>query len=382
MVTRLIHYITHWEVWHWFAKYIFIGPAWLWYCFRSRSFWFFTPANPTITFGGLVGEAKTEIYKQLPLGTYPRTELVTPDRSVGYVEALVSKQAFKFPLIAKPDIGQMGLMFRKIESEEHLRQYHRAMPAPYVLQEYVDYPLEVSVFYYRIPGEVSGHITAFVQKECMQVMGDGVKTLRQLIDAHPRARFRRKELYGKHESKLRVIIPAGDTYILSHALNLSRGGRLINLEKEIDDKLLKVFDDLGRHASNFFYGRYDIKCQSIADLKAGRNFTILEYNGAGAEPHHVYSGNFSFFEACAVLVRHWDILFRISQENRKRGIPVWHHESGKHFMRHARRHLRRLKHLDQRFEFADSVETILIPAGLVGFAQRYAKALSPDIDIL
>lgn len=295
---------------------------------------------------------------------------------------MMQDHSLKFPIVAKPDVGQMGLMFRKIESQDHLLQYHRAMPVPYVLQEYVDYPLEVSVFYYRHPAETTGHITGFVRKECMQVVGDGQKTLKQLITAYPRARFRRAELFGKHESKLNWVVPKDESYILSHALNLSRGGRLVSLEKEKDSDLLKVFDNISRYTKTFYYGRYDIKCQSIEDLKAGRNFSILEYNGAGAEPHHVYSGGFSFITACSILINHWKILSTIASENRKKGIPVWHHESGKHFLAHARQHMRLLKELDDQFEFADSVETIMIPASMMPFTQRYAKALSPRPDVV
>lgn len=380
MVSRLFYYIAHWEAWHWFAKYILIGPAWLWYCLKARSFWFFTPANPTITFGGFVGESKFAIYKQLPLGTYPATALATPDCSIEQLDVLMKAHGLTFPLVAKPDVGQMGLMFRMIDSREHLKQYHRTMPVPYVLQEYVDYPIEVSVFYHRSPNEETGHITGFVKKECMQVVGDGVKSLRELIIDYPRARFRRRELFSKHESKLNRVIADGDVFILSHALNLSRGGRLVSLEGEKNSELLQVFDNISRYTKSFFYGRYDIKCQSIEDLKAGRNFSILEFNGAGAEPHHVYSG-FSFFKACAILVDHWKILFHISDENRKKGIPVWHHGSGKEFLNHARRHMRLLKRLDARFEFADSVETVMIPAALLPFAQRYAEALATNSEL-
>ena len=382
MIRRLLYYATHWEVWHWFAKYIIIGPAWLWYCLKARSFWFFTPANPTITFGGFVGESKMAIYKQLPLGTYPATALTTSDRSIEELDRLMAAHDLKFPIVAKPDVGQMGLMFRKIESHEHLKQYHRAMSVPYLLQEYINYPIEVSVFYYRMPGEQSGHITGFVRKECMEVVGDGVKNLKQLIDDYPRARFRRSELYGKHESKLNWIVPQGEKHVLSHALNLSRGGRLVSLDTEKDSNLLKVFDNISHYTKNFYYGRYDIKCQSIEDLKAGRNFSILEFNGAGAEPHHVYGGGFGFLTACAILISHWKTLFCISQKNRNNGVPVWHHDSGKNFISHVRRHMRNLKRLDDKFEFADSVETVMIPAELIPFAQRYAKALLPNSDIL
>jgi hypothetical protein len=382
MIARLFYYIAHWEVWHWFAKYILIGPAWLWYCLKARSFWFFTPSNPTITFGGFVGESKFAIYKQLPLGTYPTTLLATPDNSVEELNRKRISHGLNFPVVAKPDVGQMGLMFRKIESLDHLKQYHRTMPVPYVLQEYIDYPLEVSVFYYRIPGEDSGRITGFVKKEYMQVVGDGVRTLKQLIVDYSRARYRLAELFSKHESKLSWVVPDGEAFILSHALNLSRGGRLVSLEGENDSQLLKVFDNISRYTKSFYFGRYDIKCRSVEDLKAGRNFSILEYNGAGAEPHHVYNGDFGLFAACRVLVNHWAILFRISRENRKNGIPVWHHESGKHFINHARKHMRLLKVLDETFEFAGSIETIMVPAEFVPFAQRYAKALSPNSEII
>src|SRR5688572_32791206 len=76
------YYITHWESWHWFAKYILIGPVWLWYSLRARSLWFFTPCNPTITFGGYAGETKQEVYKQLPPGTYPDSIFISPGMSL------------------------------------------------------------------------------------------------------------------------------------------------------------------------------------------------------------------------------------------------------------------------------------------------------------
>ena len=75
MLRRALYYITHWESWHWFAKYILIAPAWAWFCIRARTLWFFTPSNPTITFGGFAGETKQEVYRQLPEGTWPAKKM-------------------------------------------------------------------------------------------------------------------------------------------------------------------------------------------------------------------------------------------------------------------------------------------------------------------
>lgn len=376
MTRKIIYYLTHWEVWHWFAKYIIIGPAWLWLCLRGRSLWFFTPSNPTISFGGFIGESKSEIYRQLPISTYPLSILITPRSGFESVIKEVHQKKLSFPLAVKPDVGMMGFMFRKVNSQDELKQYHDIMPVRYIVQEYVTYPLEVSVFYYRFPGESKGCITGFIKKEFLQVTGDGKKNLETLIKEYPRAQFRQKELFSKHESHLRTVVPDGHVYYLSHALNLSRGGRLVSLEHEKDDRLLALFDKLS-NSGTFFYGRYDIKCNSIGELKQGKNFTILEYNGCGAEPHHVYGNGLSFFEACKTLVEHWRILLTISNINRAAGTMPWSFRDGLRFSVTARKHFRILKKLDSSFEFntvkrSDIRELTRMPVEPV----EYARPLS------
>ncbi len=84
--------ITHWETWHYLAKYIPIMPAWIWYCARARSCWFFTPSNPTLTFGGFEGESKKEMFDQLPPGSYPRSIYISPSLPFEELEKLVAAE--------------------------------------------------------------------------------------------------------------------------------------------------------------------------------------------------------------------------------------------------------------------------------------------------
>jgi hypothetical protein len=315
------------------------------HCLRAKSPWFFTAANPTLTFGGYEGESKMEMYGQLPPETFPKSILITPDNSELEVELLFKATNLAFPIAVKPDVGRMGLMFRKINSIEELLRYHQKIKADYILQEFVDMPLEVSVFYYRFPNDVKGTITGFVKKEHLSVTGDGISTLEDLLRNYSRIQFRLEEMRIKHALMLHHIIPSGEKYILSEALNLSRGGQLISLEREKDDRLLRIFDELS-HAGNFYFGRYDIKCNSIDDLKNGRNYLILEFNGSGAEPHHVYGNGNSFLEAIRILLRHWDILYRISVENNKRNIAYWKFDRGLSHLQQARKHIQRLKKLE------------------------------------
>jgi hypothetical protein len=320
-------------------------PVWLWFCIRARSLWFFTASNPTLTFGGFEGEPKHEMYDQLPKHTYPLTFLITYPTPFPRLKRLMMDE-LSYPVAVKPDCGRMGLMFRKINSAEELLRYHSGLKADFILQEFVDYPLEVSVFYYRMPGEKKGTITGFIKKEYLSVTGDGISTLGELMQNYPRVRFRLDEMKIKHADNLTKVLPVGETFILCHALNLSRGGKLVSLEHEKDDSLLKVFDELSHYRGHFYFGRYDVKCASIEDLKLGRNFSILEFNGAGAEPHHVYGNGNTLFQALKILVQHWKILLKISQANHKNGIPYWNFTRGLAHLKKARTHFKILRQLD------------------------------------
>ncbi len=341
--------VAHWETWDWRFKYLPLIPAYLWYCLRSGSMWFFTCSNPSLVFGGLDGVSKKDVYEHLPPGSYPRSIYISHKLSFEEVEKLASVNHFHYPFVVKPEVGRMGLMFRKIDSVDDLKSYHEKMPVNYILQELVKYPIEVSVFYYRFPNEQNGTITGFIRKEFLEVTGDGTSSLNELIMNYSRVRFRLEEMKLKHKDRLNNIIPQGEQFILSYALNLSRGGKMVNLEHEKNGRLLKVFDELSHYAKHFYYGRYDIKCASIEELKQGKNFIILEYNGSGGEPHHVYGNSNTLLKACRILLRHWDICYQISKYNHSKGIGYWKFRRGWKFFRESNNHVKLLKKLDAEF---------------------------------
>ena len=251
-IKNFFYKLSHWESWHYMAKYIPIMPVWAWHCLRARSLWFFTPSNPTISFGGFEGETKSEMYAQLPPGTFPKSSFIESGISFDEVLAEVKQNQFTYPFAVKPDAGMMGFMFRRIDNEAALKKYHATMPVKYIIQELVQYPLEVSVFYYRYPNEVTGTITGFLKKEFLEVVGDSHSTLLELINNYERVRFRIEEMRAKHADNLEKILPEGEIYVLSYALNLSRGGRLVSLAHEKDERLLKVFDDLSHYTQSIF----------------------------------------------------------------------------------------------------------------------------------
>ena len=292
------------------------------------------------------GEPKKEMYDLLPAELYPTTFNVLPQQDMETVLQEIQSRSINFPLIVKPEIGGQGILFRKIDTVEELKQYHAKMPFEYIVQRMVHYPMEVSIFYIRHPQEEKGIITGFLHKIPLQITGDGVHTVEQLIEQHPKGKKRVGELQSKHREKWHDILPAGERYMLSYAANHNRGAHFIDLKAHIDEKLVARFDAISHTVNDFFYGRYDIMCTHVEDLKNGVNFTILEYNGCGAEPNHFYDTGYTLLGAYREILRHWKALYTISTFNRKQGIAPWPFQKGRRFLKETKKQYALMKAAD------------------------------------
>jgi hypothetical protein len=345
---NLLNKITNWEAWPFKMMYWPILPVWFSYAVRLRAAWFFTPSNPKLTFGGLDGEPKKEMYDLLPKESYPTSFNVLPATDFDTVEQTIIREGIHYPLVVKPEIGCAGVLFRKIDNAEELKQYHEKIPVEYIVQQMVTYPMEVSVFYMRHPLEKKGTITGFLHKIPMQVVGDGEHTLEQLIHLHDKASKRTGELHSRHKEHWTRVLAKGERYMLSHAANHNRGAHFVDLKDEIDDQLLSIFDEISFSINDFFYGRYDILCNSVEDLKQRKNYKILEYNGCGAEPNHIYDSGYSLGHAQKEILRHWNKLFEICRYNSSIGIKPWPFWKGLVFRIKAKRHMIHLKKIDKQ----------------------------------
>ena len=245
-------------------------------------------------------------------------------------------------------MGGQGILFRKIDSSEQLKTYHENVPVEYFVQELIKYPLEVSLFYYRYPDEKKGTVTGFLQKIPLQVTGDGKHTLEELILMNPKSQKRIDELRPKHKNNLEKILDNGETYMLSHAANHNRGASFFDLKDEINEGIVSMLDDISHSVNDFFYGRYDIMCNSIEELKQGKNFVILEYNGCGAEPNHFYDTGYRLVDAWKEILKHWKILYRISRYNNKAGVKYWSLIKGIRFRSDTKKHYKIIRNADKK----------------------------------
>jgi hypothetical protein len=171
-------------------------------------------------------------------------------------------------------VGERGWKVEKLHNPAELAAYHAAMKAPYLIQEYVDYPIELGLFYYRFPGCATGHISSVVIKAFLTLTGDGASTVRELIMGSDRARLQYQTLHDRYAPLFDRVLPAGEAIQLVPIGNHSRGTKFLNGNHLINDKLVAVFDRISQSLDGFYYGRYDIRCRSLAELyraKASRS---------------------------------------------------------------------------------------------------------------
>ena len=312
--------LRSWEYWPFAVVYIPVFVYWLWLSLRARSLFFFSAGNPSIESGGLLGESKIDILDKISDAFKPKTLFIPRSMHIQEVFDQAMDAQLTFPIIAKPNAGERGWRVEKIEHWEDLVNYMQSSPVDFILQEYVDYSLELGVFYYRMPNEPRGRISSIVQKAFLSVTGNGRDCIETLIRQNDRALLQLDALRAKYGDELERMPAPGETVLLMPIGNHSRGTTFLDANYLITPELERLFDRISADIDGFYFGRYDLRCRNVADLYAGKHIRILELNGAGAEPAHIYQPGFSLWTAWGVLLHHWRVLYDISHENHRRGV--------------------------------------------------------------
>ncbi len=316
---------THWEFW----------PAWLFYPpvvanylrlgLKYRSLTVPTAANPGIFAGGIVGESKIATLRDL-LSTSPEftaeAELLagaTPAERLASLQEICARRAIAYPFVLKPDVGQRGVGVKLIRDDAQALAYLERTSAPLLVQRFAQGPHEAGIFYYRFPHEARGRIFAITEKIFPVIVGDGLSTISQLIWRDPRARFMAAKYLGRLPGREHEVLPKGETLRLVEAGNHAQGCIFRDGAHLHSEALADRIDAISQRLTGFFIGRYDIRYSSDDDLRAGRNFQIIELNGAASEATNIYDARYSIAAAYRTLFQQWELVFAIGSANRIRG---------------------------------------------------------------
>ncbi|GBR54529.1 D-alanine--D-alanine ligase [Neokomagataea thailandica NBRC 106555] len=284
-----------------------------------------TAANPRIETGGLCGESKASILDMA--GKYASESIaryaVFPSGLHAYASAmqLIKELDLSFPVVIKPDIGCNGTGVKCIASAEQLADILPLYPAQInlMVQELITHTVEVGIFYIRHPGSARGEITSLTYKTSPTLVGDGVSTLKSLLQQRTDLSHA-ADLYFKRISKKEdLILKKDEVFPLVFTGNYCKGSVFHDGKKDITSELVTSIDKILQDVPDFYFGRIDAKVPSIDDLKKGKDIRIIEINGLGAEAIHIWDPKTSLLEAYKTQIKHYGAAFRIGADNRKRG---------------------------------------------------------------
>jgi hypothetical protein len=229
--------------------------------------------------------------------------------------------ALDYPIVLKPDAGQRGSGVAIVRDSGEAREYLESIRVDCVVQEYAPGD-EFGVFYYRFPDAERGRIFSITRKVFPTVRGDGERTLEHLILADPRAVCMAKFYLKQNTARLHYVPRPGEAVQLVEIGNHCRGAIFLDGTSLATPELEDAIERISRRFEGFYFGRYDIRVRSEADLRAGKGLKVIELNGATAEATHIYDPRYSLFDAYRVLREQWSILFAIAAANRSRGAPT------------------------------------------------------------
>ena len=273
-------------------------------------------------------ESKKAIYNLIPQRYYPKTELIFEGTSFEEILKTVQISGIQYPFIAKPDIGLRGSAVKKIHNSEELKLYNQKANFDYLVQDLIPFEKEVGIFYVLYPNEKTGKITGIVSKEFLIVTGDGVSTIEELIKRNPRYELQLKTLKLEYGDQLSNVLPKGEKLNLVPYGNHARGAKFLDGSQGISQKLTETINEMCLQIPGFYFGRLDVMYNNWDELEQGKNFLIVELNGAASEPTHIYDPKHSLFFAWRELAKHITFMYEISTENHKKGIPYLAHKVG------------------------------------------------------
>ena len=114
---------------------------------------------------------------------------------------------------------------------------------------------------------------------------------------------------------MNIVLKNDEELILVPYGNHVRGAKFLDDSQLIDEALTNTIDSICKKVDGFYFGRLDIRYNTWEDLKQRKNFSIIELNGSGSEPTHIYDPKHSIFWAWKEIIKHWNILYRISRLN-------------------------------------------------------------------
>ena len=269
-------------------------------------------ANWALDHGEIGIGSKYATQRAFDQSLFPATEHLLSDQTAAEKGAAIRAFAavHGYPVILKPDNGAVGKGLMRVHADV-VDDAAGRLSCDYMLQAYCPAPMEFGVFWRRERGR--GYISGINRKHFPTVIGDGVRTLGALADAHPRRTGHWDLFLCEHDC---ARVPAQDEVVrLSFVGSHTMGCKFTDDTHLATPELHAALERFLSSQPGYNFGRLDLRCESEAALQAG-SFTVIEANGVASLPTHMFDPRHTLGRAWSIFVEHGLALVRIAAEHR------------------------------------------------------------------
>lgn len=279
--------LTRSSLWSDFALLLPLRLATLLTCLRLGRLTAFASANPGFgRLGGMTGDARGGLIEHFAADprACPTLRLSLGDEAEGRrAAAHAFAREHGYPLVLKPEVSEAGAGLRYLADATELDAQLARLSEDHVLQPRRA-GREFEVVWRRAPGSGDGNLMTVIEVGDVAVVGDGRRTLEELILADDQA-VSRAELYLHLNSRRVAEVPAAGDIVVLNPTGTWAHGAVHRLRPELATESLRVAVTLFcRRFPGLHYARLDLRAASEAAFLAG-DFSVTEIGGS----YHVCS---------------------------------------------------------------------------------------------
>lgn len=217
-------------------------------------------------------------------------------------EEFMEDNRLPYPVILKPDFGVEGIGLRLVKSRTELRKFIAKIKEDYIIQEYIDWPDQLGVFFIKEPGQKAGKIWSITE---VVPKRKGSKKPKLITPFHRFFYKERKDL--------------------------------------VTSRVKKIFSQIS-DVPGFYYGRYDIRVRDLSEFaRQGTGFKVLEVNvGPHSIPLQALEKDNNLKVKHQVIYEGIKTAFRIAEKNAGKYSPADIEKEYKIFLKEYRKYLSRL----------------------------------------
>jgi hypothetical protein len=311
----------HWEFWPAWAAWGPIAAVYVWLGVRHRSWTLPLIANGAGPLAMLAGESKQQIMEMIP--AWARVGSVRLEAgAVDEARAAMAAHGWAFPVIVKPDMGYRGSGVRKVRDEAGLAATIGSATGAMLVQPFEPGPGEVGIFYVKRPGAETGRIFSVTLKVFSSVVGDGVRTVEQLVERDARWRIQRETFKTRLGAMWERVPSAGEVVRLGMAGNHCQGTLFVDGGHLVTSALSAAVERIAREVPGLFFGRFDVRYADEASLMRGEGFRVIELNGIASESTNIYDPSRSVWWAWRTMAACLSEMFEIGARRRAMGATA------------------------------------------------------------